>query len=61
MMDYKKEVKEVLAQVRFAKNRLAGITMEMEEEGKETEGLGEALEALDDVVDIISDYLEGEA
>ena len=47
--------------MRFAKNRLAGITMEMEEEGKETEGLGEALEGLDDVVDIISDYLEGEA
>ena len=58
MTDHRKELQEVLAQVRFAKNRLAGITMELDEEGKETEGLDEALEGLDDVADTIADYLE---
>ena len=58
MTDYRKELQEVLAQVRFAKNRLAGITMELDEEGKETEGLDEALEGLDDVADTIADFLE---
>ncbi len=61
MMNHKKEVQEVLAQVRFAKNKLAGITMEMDEEGIATEGLDEALEGLDDVADIIADFLEEEA
>ncbi len=58
MTDHRKELQEVLAQVRFAKNRLAGITMELDEEGKETEGLDEALEGLDDVADTIADFLE---
>ena len=58
MTDHRKELQEVLAQVRFAKNRLAGITMELDEEGKETEGLDEALEGLDDVADTMADFLE---
>ena len=32
MMDHRKELQEVLAQVRSANNRLAGIAMEMDEE-----------------------------
>ena len=58
MMGHRKELQEVLAQVRFAKNRLARIAMEMDEEGKETEGLDEALEGLDDAADTIADFLE---
>ena len=50
-MNYKKEVQEVLTQIRFIKNRLAGITLNMDEEGRDPASLEEALEALDDAVD----------
>ena len=33
-MNYKKEVQEVMTQIRFTKNRLAGITLEMDKEGR---------------------------
>ena len=55
-MNYKKEVQEVLTQIRFTKNRLAGITLEMDTEGRDPAGLEEALEALDDVIDILADF-----
>ena len=55
-MNYKKEVQEVLTQIRFIKNRLAGITLNMDEEGRDPASLEEALEALDDVVDILADF-----
>ena len=59
-MNYKKEVLEVLTQIRFTKNRLAGLTLEMDKEGRDSESLDEALEALDDVIDILADFVEEE-
>lgn len=56
IMNYKKEVEEVLTQIRFIKNRLAGITLNMDEEGRDPASLEEALEALDDAVDILADF-----
>jgi len=56
-MDYKKEAQEILTQIRFTKNRLAGLTLEMDEEGRDPESLDEALEALDDVIDILADFV----
>jgi len=55
-MNYKKEVQEVLTQIRFTKNRLAGITLGMDTEGRDPADLEEALEALDDVIDILADF-----
>ena len=59
-MNYKKEVQEVLTQIRFTKNRLAGITLEMDTEGRDPAGLEEALEALDDVIDVLADFVAEE-
>ena len=59
-MNYKKEVQEVLTQIRFTKNRLAGITLEMYTEGRDPASLEEALEALDDVIDILADFVAEE-
>ena len=59
-MNYKKEVQEVLTQIRFTKNRLAGITLEMDAEGRDPADLEEALEALDDVIDILADFVAEE-
>ena len=55
-MNYKKEVQEVLTQKKKKKNRLAGITLEMDTEGRDPADLEEALEALDDVIDILADF-----
>ena len=57
-MNYNQQVQEVLHQIRFTKNRLAGLTMKMDAEDQDTGSLDEALEALDDVIDILADYLE---
>ena len=59
-MNYKKEVQEVMSQIRFTKNRLAGLTLEMDKEGRDPVSLDEALEALDDVIDILADFVEEE-
>jgi hypothetical protein len=59
-MNYKKEVQEVLTQIRFTKNRLAGVTLEMDTEGRDPAGLEEALEALDDVIDVLADFVAEE-
>ena len=59
-MKYKKEVQEVMTQIRFTKNRLAGLTLEMDKEGRDPANLDEALEALDDVIDILADFVEEE-
>ena len=59
-MKYKKEVQEVMTQIRFTKNRLAGLTLEMDKEGRDPKSLDEALEALDDVIDILADFVEEE-
>ena len=60
IMNYKKEVQEVMTQIRFTKNRLAGLTLEMDKEGRDPKSLDEALEALDDVIDILADFVEEE-
>ena len=60
IMNYKKEVQEVMTQIRFTKNRLAGLTLEMDKEGRDPASLDEALEALDDVIDILADFVEEE-
>ena len=59
-MNYKKEVQEVLTQIRFTKNRLAGVALEMDTEGRDPADLEEALEALDDVIDILADFVAEE-
>ena len=59
-MNYKKEVQEVMTQIRFTKNRLAGIMLEMDKEGRDPANLDEALEELDDVIDILADFVEEE-
>ena len=58
MMNYTQQVQEILHQIRFTKNRLEGLTMKMDAEDQDTGSLDEALEALDDVIDILADYLE---
>ena len=40
-MNYKKEVQEVMTQIRFTKNRLAGITLEMDKEGRDPNSCNE--------------------
>ena len=57
-MNYKKEVQEILTQIRFTKNRLAGVSMEMDSDGADASDLDEALEALDDVIDVLADFVE---
>ena len=57
-MNYKKEVQEILTQIRFTKNRLAGVSMEMDSDGVDPADLDEALEALDDVIDVLADFVE---
>ena len=51
---------EVLTQIRFTKNRLAGLTAEMDEDGQDTARLDEALEELDDTIEILADFVEEE-
>ena len=59
-MNYKKEVQEILTQIRFTKNRLAGVSMDMDSDGADPAELDEALEGLDDVIDILADFVEEE-
>lgn len=56
--NYSQEIQDIQSQIRFTKNRLAGLTMEMDEKGQDAGSLDEALEALDDVIDILAEYLE---
>ena len=44
--------------VRSAKNKLGKITLHMEAEFPDAGALGEALEALDDAIDIMEDTLD---
>ena len=57
-VDYKKELQEVIDIVRSAKNHLGKITLHMEAEFPDAGALGEALEALDDAIDIMEDTLD---
>ena len=56
--NYSREIQDIQSQIRFTKNRLAGLTMEMDENGQDAGSLDEALEALDDVIDMLAEYLE---
>lgn len=57
-VDYKKELQEVIDIVRSAKNNLGKITLHMEAEFPDAGALCEALEALDDAIDIMEDILD---
>ncbi len=59
-MDYKKELQEIIAQVEAAKDRLAEMTEDMDFDDREEDSLDEALAALDDSIDIMTDLLEEE-
>ena len=59
-MDYKEELKEIIAQIDEAKERLAELAEAMNMEGQDTEGLDEALDALDDAIDILEESLDDE-
>ena len=56
--DYQKELQEVIDTVRSAKNNLGKISLHMETEFPDAGTLGEALEALDDAIDIMEDTLD---
>lgn len=56
--DYKKELQEVIDTVRSAKNFLGKISFHMEAEFPEAGAFGEALELLDDAIDIMEDTLD---
>lgn len=59
-MKYKNDVQDVLTQLRFMKNRLAGISLEMDTEGRDSSNLQDALEALDDAIDNLADFVAEE-
>ena len=57
-VDYKKELQEVIDIVRSAKNNLGKMTFHREGGFPEAGARGEALEALDDAIDIMEDTLD---
>ena len=59
-MDYEKELQEIIDQVEAAKKRLAEVAEVMEDDDLEVDSLDEALDALDDVIEIITESLEEE-
>ena len=59
-MDFKKELQEIRGQIRDAKVRLAFTAESMEQEDLDTLSLDEALAALDDAIDILTETLEEE-
>ena len=59
-MDFKKELQEIRGQIRDAKVRLAFTAESMEQEDLDPLSLDEALAALDDAIDILTETLEEE-
>ena len=59
-MDYKKELQEIIGQVKSAKHHLAELTVALDLDDREVDSLDEALDALDDAIDIMTDSLEEE-
>ena len=53
--DYKKELREIIGLVESAKTRLSEMTLDMENAGIEIGQQDEALDALDDAIDIMED------
>ena len=60
MTDYRKPPREIVLQVDNAKNSLALLVLDLDANNRDTTSLDEALEALDDVIDILEDYAEEE-
>ena len=60
MTDYRKPLREIVLQVDNAKNSLALLVLDLDANNGDTTSLDEALEALDDVIDILEDYAEEE-
>lgn len=60
MTDYRKPLREIVLQVDNAKNSLALLVLDLDTNNRDTTSLDEALEALDDVIDILEDYAEEE-
>ena len=60
MTDYRKPLREIVLQVDNAKNSLALFVLDLDANNRDTTSLDEALEALDDVIDILEDYAEEE-
>lgn len=58
--NYKKELEGIISQVGAVKNKLADLTLAMEEDDIDTGEMDEALDALDDAIDILEDSLEEE-
>ena len=58
MMDYGKELQEILVLVENAKNRLGGLSVEMDAKDLDTGAIDEAMDALDDAIDILADESE---
>ena len=53
--DYQKELREIIGIVESAKTRLSKMTLDMEDGNIEIGTLDEALDALDDAIDIMED------
>lgn len=53
--DYQKELREIISIVESAKTRLSKMTIDMEDDNIEIGTLDEALDALDDAIDIMED------
>ena len=53
--DYQKELREIIGIVESAKTRLSKMTIDMEDGNIEIGTLDEALDALDDAIDIMED------
>lgn len=54
-MDYGKELREVIELTEKAKRKLADLTLSMDTHDLDTGSLDEALDALDDAIDIMED------
>lgn len=54
-VDYQKELREIISIVESAKTRLSKMTIDMEDDNIEIGTLDEALDALDDAIDIMED------
>ena len=53
--DYQKELREIIGLVESAKTRLSKMTLDMEDDNIEIGTLDEALDALDDAIDIMEE------
>ena len=54
-VDYQKELRKIIGIVESAKTRLSKMTLDMEDDNIESGTLDEALDALDDAIDLMED------